>query len=115
MKNLLVFVLVAFAMNLFGQDSPIADIMQVEAVNLTIGEEDQEKVDEYATSLEEGKTELEENLAKLSEDYAGEIGELVKKFTDSMEKGDERMIRNEKQGVNTKANSLTFGLIKNKN
>lgn len=115
MKNLLfAFIICLFGFQLTAQESLIAGIMQVDPVNLTIGEEDQEKVDAYDASYTEELAELDELLTKQSEEYAEEITDLVTTFTSSMEKGDERTIRNEKQKVNTMANSKTFSLIKNK-
>ncbi len=115
MKNLLlIFALSAVVSLAHGQESLIAGIMQVEPVNLTIGEEDQAKVDEYDAAYEEGKAEMEAKLTEQSEEYAAGVTELVENFTEVMTEGEERMIKNAKQGVNTKANSLTFALIKDK-
>lgn len=97
-----------------GQESLIADIMKVEAVNITIGEEDQEKVDEYDADLSENTTKLDEELQKFSEDYAADVTKLISGFTDVMGKGDEKIIKNEKKRVSTSANTLTFNLIRDK-
>jgi len=115
MKNLLSLVFIALAvLPLTAQESLIADIMQVEPVNLTIGEEDQENVEKYDTDYTEAQTELEEALTAHSETYAEDVTKLVEKFTETMTDGDERSIINEKQTVNSTANALTFALIKDK-
>lgn len=115
MKNLLLTIIATLAvLSITAQESLIAGIMQVDPVNITIGEEDQEKVDEYDAKLAEETTALDENLAKLGEAYAEDVTKLIQKFTDSMTKGGEQMIKNEKQRVETMANSLTFNLIKDK-
>lgn len=89
--------------------------MDVAPVNITIGEEDQQKVDEYDAKLTEEQTALDEKLAKLGEDYAAKVTDLITKFTSTMEKaGDEQVIKNEKQRVETQTNALTFNLIKDK-
>ena len=115
MKNLLssIFICLAF-LPAKAQESLIAGIMQVDPVNLTIGEEDQEKVDEYDAAYAEEQTALQELLTEQSEDYASEVTKLVEKFQDIMTKGEERMISNEKQNVNSRANALTFDLIRDK-
>lgn len=115
MKNLLLAVTACFlGITMTAQESLIAGIMQVEPVNLTIGEEDQKKVDEYDADYAEELTKLDELLLEQSEDYAADITKLVQDFTSSMEKGDERSIKNSKQNVNSLANSKTFSLIKDK-
>jgi len=115
MKNLLSLVFISMVfIPTQAQESLIAGIMQVEPVNLTIGEEDQEKVDKYDADFAEEQTGLQEELTKQSEDYAADVTKLVEKFTDIMTKGEERMISNEKQNVNSKANAMTFNLIRDK-
>ena len=96
------------------QGSLIADIMKVEPVNLTIGEEDQKLVDEYDATYTEELAALDELLQEQSEDYAADITELIQDFTEMMEKGEEQLIKNEKQKVNTMSNSKTYSLIKDK-
>jgi len=115
MKQYLLFsLLVMISIGLSAQESLIAGIMQVDPVNLTIGEEDQEKVDEYDAEFAEQQTELDTELAELGEEYANDITEMIEKFTNIMAEGDERKINNEKQSINTLANSRTFKLIKDK-
>lgn len=115
MKNLLLTIIASLAvLTMTAQESLIAGIMQVDPVNITIGEEDQKKVDEYDAMVAEETAELDETLAKLGEEYAEKVTDLIQKFTDSMTKGEEQMIKNEKQRVETMSNSLTFGLIKDK-
>ena len=115
MKNLLLTIIAAVAtLSLTAQESLIAGIMNVDPVNITIGEEDQKKVDEYDANFSESSTELEETLAKLGEEYAEDVTKLIEKFSDSMTKGEEQIIKNEKQRVGTQTNSLTFNLIKAK-
>jgi hypothetical protein len=115
MKNLLLIIIATFAaVTMTAQESLIAGIMQVDPVNITIGEADQKKVDEYDAKFAEETTKLDEELAKLGEAYAESVTKLIQKFSDSMTKGEERMIKNEKQRVETMSNSLTFNLIKDK-
>ena len=115
MKNLLLIIIATFtAVTMTAQESLIAGIMQVDPVNITIGEADQKKVDEYDAKFAEETTNLDEELAKLGEAYAESVTKLIQKFSDSMTKGEERMIKNEKQRVETMSNSLTFNLIKDK-
>lgn len=115
MKNLLL-ALCSFVMgsSIYAQGSLIADIMSVDPVNITIGEEDQKKVDEYDANLTDSTTELDEKLAELGEDYAEKVTKLIEGFSDIMNKGEEKIIRNEKQRVTTSTNTYTFNLIKNK-
>ncbi len=115
MKNLLLIIIATFAaVTMTAQESLIAGIMQVDPVNITIGEDDQKKVDEYDAKFAEESTKLEEELTKLGEDYAEGVTKLIQKFTDSLTKGEEQMIKNEKKRVETMSNSLTFNLIKDK-
>ena len=101
-------------MPLFGQESLIAGIMEVDPVNITIGEEDQKNVDEYDAYVGEEQGKLDEQLAELGTTYAESVTKLIEKFSESMTKGDEQSIKNEKQRVETQANSLTFSLIRDK-
>ncbi len=96
------------------QESLIAGIMNIDPVNITIGEDDQKKVDEYDASFTEETATLDEELAKLGETYAESVTKLIEKFSESMTKGEEQIIKNEKQRVGTQTNSLTFNLIKDK-
>ncbi len=115
MKNLFIAVMIIpFGLALTAQESLIADIMNVEPVNITFGEEDQKKVDEYDASFSELTTELDADLVKLSEKYAADVTKLIKGFQDVMAKNDGRMINNEKSRVLTSANAYTFTLIKDK-
>lgn len=115
MKNLLLSTIISIAfMPLFGQESLIAGIMEVDPVNITIGEEDQKNVDEYDAYVGEEQGKLDEQLAELGTTYAESVTKLIEKFSESMTKGDEQSIKNEKQRVETQANSLTFSLIRDK-
>ncbi len=115
MKNLLLIILsLATVSALSAQESLIADIMSVDPVNITIGEEDQKKVDEYDERLSDETTKLDEELQKLGETYAKDVTKLIEGFMSIMEKGDEKVIRNEKKRVTTSTNTYTFNLIKNK-
>lgn len=115
MKNLLLILLsLATASMISAQESLIADIMAVDPVNITIGEEDQKKVDEYDKRLSESTTKLDEELQKLGETYAKDVTKLIEGFTGTMDKGDEKVIKNEKKRVSTSTNTYTFNLIKNK-
>ena len=115
MKNLLITIIATLGgLSVMAQGSLIADIMKVEPVNITIGEENQKKIDEYDVIMEEAKAELEEDLASEGEDYAESITTLVTDFQDVLAEGEEQKIKNEKSALNSRANSLTFALIKDK-
>lgn len=116
MKNLIIPALIAmFSFSVTAQESLIAGIMDVAPVNITIGEEDQAKVDEYDQKLTEETANLDERLGELGQNYAEKVTDLIQKFTSTMEKaGEEREIKNEKQRVETQTNALTFNLIKDK-
>lgn len=115
MKNLLLTIIATLAVfTLSAQESLIAGILNIDPVNITIGEEDQKKVDEYDATVLEETTALDEELAKLGEDYTESVTKLIEKFSESMTKGEEQIIKNEKKRVGTQTNSLTFGLIKSK-
>jgi len=116
MKNLLLTIIVASAttLSMTAQESLIASIMNVDPVNITIGEEDQKNVDEYDARVTDETTKLDEAMAKLGETYASDVTKLIEKFTGTMTKGDEQTIKNEKKRVETQTNSLTFNLIKDK-
>ncbi len=107
-----IFVLAGVSIS--AQESLIADIMQVDPVNLTIGEEAQKMLDKYETAYTEELGKLDELLAKQGEDYAEEVTKLIEGFTGSMEKGEEQVIKNEKQNVATMTNAKTFTLLKDK-
>ena len=114
-SNLIAIALFIFTgVSVSAQESLIADIMQVDAVNLTIGEEAQKKIEEYETSYTEELGKLDELLGKQGEDYAAEVTKLIEGFTGSMEKGEEQLIINEKQNVTTMTNAKTFTLLKDK-
>ena len=115
MKNLLLTIIATVAaLSMTAQESLIAGIMNIDPVNITIGEDDQKKVDEYDASFTEETATLDEELAKLGETYAESVTKLIEKFSESMTKGEEQIIKNEKQRVGTQTNSLTFNLIKDK-
>jgi len=115
MKNLIISALIALcSYSVSAQESLIAGIMDVAPVNITIGEEDQAKVDEYDQTVTEETAKLDEKLAKLGEDYAKGVTDLIQKFTSTMDKGEEQIIKNEKQRVETQTNALTFNLIRDK-
>jgi len=113
MKNLVVTILAScLSVACFAQG--IADIMKVEPVNITIGEENQKLLDEYQKSFDEEKVELDEVLQKRTEKYVEDITDLIGKFTDVLAEGKEQLIKNEKSSVLTRSNSMTFQLIKDK-
>lgn len=115
MKNLILsFVAVFLVFPLISQESLIASIMNVDPVNITIGEADQKKVDEYDAANSEATVKLDEELAELGTEYAEQVTKLIEKFSETMTKGEERIIKNEKQRVETQTNSLTFNLIRDK-
>lgn len=113
MKNLVVIILAVF-ISFTGYGQGIADIMKVEPVNITIGEENQKLVDEYQSALDEEKTELDEMLQKHTDKYVEDITDLITNFTDVLAEGKEQLIKNEKSRVLTRSNSMTFRLIKDK-
>jgi len=106
--------LVSCSVFLAAQESLIADIMKVEAVNITIGEEQQEKLADYESELANMTAQLDEDLQKLGEDYAADVTQLIESFTETMSEGDEKVIKNEKRRVGTQTNTLTFNLIRDK-
>jgi len=116
MKSNLVAIAVFLCTGVFvsAQESLIADIMQVDPVNLTIGEEAQKKIEEYETTYTEELGKLDELLGKQGEEYASEVTKLIEGFTSSMEKGEEQAIKNEKQNVTSMTNAKTFTLLKEK-
>lgn len=115
MKNLILsIVAVLFAFPMISQESLIASIMNVDPVNITIGEADQKRVDEYDATNSEETTKLDEDLTELGTKYAEQVTKLIEKFSDTMTKGEEQIIKNEKKRVETQTNALTFNLIRDK-
>ena len=114
MKNLLILALISFILSpSIGQESLIADIMQVEAKPVNNGVDVEETKADYQKKFDDEKAKLDKALEDLNEDYKKSITGLIEGFTKVQDKGIEQEIHNEKGRVVSAANSHTVQL-KNK-
>ncbi|MBT8190168.1 MAG: hypothetical protein HKN67_13345 [Saprospiraceae bacterium] len=115
MKNILFSLLTIFFLSpVIGQESLIADIMNVDAVNINESEKYQEALEEYQKAYDEEVAKMDEALTKLGEDYVKEVTGLIDGFTKTLDEGVEKDVKNEKQSVVTQVTTLTMLLKSNK-
>lgn len=103
-----------FGLSSNAQESLIADIMNVDAVNAASTEDFQKAEEEYAAVKEKEKAKLDKDLEKLNSSYQKDVEKIIKGFMKVLEGGIEKEVENEKGIVQTQVNSLTIALRRDK-
>lgn len=102
----------------FSQDeaggSLIADIMNVEAVNVSLDEGHEEARTEYEKNYEEKSSALEERMTKLNETYKKDVLGLIEEFTKVLDEGEQKYATNKKRSVSSRIRTLSMTLKKDK-
>ena len=101
-------------LSLQGQESLIADIMNVNPVTVKASETTVEANDEYDGEFADQTKKVDDLFAKHSEKFASEVTELIERYNKVLEKAIEQDVKNEKQRVATKVNALSMSLIRSK-
>lgn len=97
-----------------GQESLIADIMNVAPVTVQASDETIEANDDYDKEFNEQTVKVDELFAKHSEKFAGEVTDLIEKYNKVLAKAIEQDVKNEKASVATRVNALSMSLIRSK-
>lgn len=94
--------------------SLIADIMNVETVNVALDEGHEEARSKYEKNYEEKASALEERMSKLNETYKKDVLGLIEEFTKVLGEGEEKYANNKKRSVSSRIRTLSMTLKKDK-
>jgi len=94
--------------------SSIADILNVETVNVNAAEGHEEALADYEKEYEEKVTRLDAELEDLNEAYKKEVSALIEDFTKVLSEGDETTAKNSKKSVVTQVRTMTMSLKQTK-
>lgn len=110
--TMLAFLAVNFSVE--GQESLIADIMNVAPVTVKADETTMKANEDYQEEFTDQKEKVDELFKKHSEKFASEVKELIERYNKVLAKAIEQDVVNEKQSVATRVNALSMSLIRSK-
>jgi len=94
--------------------SLIADIMNVETVNVALDEGHEEARAEYEKEYEKNSSALEDRMTKLNETYKKDVLGLIEEFTKVLGEGEQKYATNKKRSVSSRIRTLSMTLKKDK-
>ena len=94
--------------------SLIADIMNVETVNVALDEGHEEARAEYEKDFNDKVAKLDDRMTTLNENYKKDVGRLIEEFTKVLGEGEQKYATNKKRSVVTQIRTLSMTLKKDK-